>query len=274
MYQTVNTQRLGRVIGFYVLTAVYASLIIALGFLAFGTKTIDKKVNQFRDYAIKTYPDDLVLDFNKDGLSVNKTEPFSIPIGETFNENQIKNLVTFRTTLETSTKDLEKADSFIVATKNKAYLIKSAEKGMQYSGYNIFSYDDVGIISVDKTFYTQKVEKLTKLLIHIMPLVIFLAVFFALMIFFVLNMFACLLFAFVVILISILKGWQFNYEEGYKLALIGTVPALFLGLILSILGLNFPMKNLVILIIFIVIIIPKKSDVRVDYSLADEQSIS
>lgn len=268
MYATVNEHSLGRVIGFYALTALYFSILVAFGGLVFGTHFIEKKVDSLKQYAINIYPEDLVLNFTKDGLEVNKDEPFSIPIEQTFSENQVKNLVTFRTTLETTTKDLEKSDAFVVATKNKAYVAKGFNEKGQYLGHNILPYDGIGIIKVDKALYEQKVIKLAETLDKVMPWVVFIAAFFALTMFFILNMLMCLLFAFVVILISMLKGWQFNYEEGFKLALMATLPALFLGLVLSIWGLNFPMKNLVILIVFVFIIIPKNTFLASDNSLA------
>lgn len=267
MYETVKRHSLGRIIGYYALTAVFFSILIGLGLVIFGTTTINSKINEFENYLISVYPDDLILEFKEGKLSINKIEPFAIPVGTALPENKFKNLVVFRTNEDLTVNEIVSTDSFVVAGKDRAYALRGFDKDGEYLGYNIISYNQIGTKSVNKNVYTSYINNWVSIISKIMPLIVFLGSFFIFIIFFILNMFVSLVFTFIVILVSMLKGWQFNYEEGYKVALTMTVPALFLGLILSLLGAKIPMQNLIILIILLVLFIPKNRREHPDYKI-------
>lgn len=259
-YETISQTSLSKVFKYYFFTAFIIAVIFSLSLMFVVTGNLKTEIQNTSNSLIASFPDDLVLNFETDGLSINQPEPFAIP--NIISPELPKNLITFNTSTDLKIQDLNNFDSFAVATKDSVFIKKMSEQANIDLGYESFTYKEmeIGIISVTKQVYQTSLTAFTNLIIKILPALLAFGSLFVVIMFFVFNIFISLFFAFLVVLISMLKGRQFGYQEAYKFSLFSTILALILGSFLSTLNLGFPMMNVLILIILTFILIPKNTN--------------
>ena len=266
-YQTVRDTSLGKVFKYYFFTALVIGVIFSLSAMFVITGKARMGIQQASQQLATIYPDDLVLKFEQTGLSINKDEPFVIP--NNINAELPKNLVTFDTSNSFTIQDLKDSESLIVATKDSFFTKKISSQPNIDLGYENYTYKEmgIGIISVTKEFYQTWLKEFTNIVVKALPFLISFGSLFVVLMFFFFNIVISLLFAFVVILVSMLKGWQFSYQDAYKFTLFTTIVALILGSFLSTIGLNIPMMNFLILFILTIVLIPKNKKEPENYDI-------
>ena len=266
-YQTVRDTSLGKVFKYYFFTALVIGVIFSLSAMFVITGKARMGIQQASQQLATIYPDDLVLNFEQTGLSINKDEPFVIP--NNINAELPKNLVTFDTSNSFTIQDLKDSESLIVATKDSFFTKKISSQPNIDLGYENYTYKEmgIGIISVTKEFYQTWLKEFTNIVVKALPFLISFGSLFVVLMFFFFNIVISLLFAFVVILVSMLKGWQFSYQDAYKFTLFTTIVALILGSFLSTIGLNIPMMNFLILFILTIVLIPKNKKEPENYDI-------
>lgn len=266
-YQTVRDTSLGKVFKYYLFTALVIGVIFSLSAMFVITGKARMGIQQASQQLTTIYPDDLVLNFEQTGLSINKDEPFVIP--NNINAELPKNLVTFDTSNSFTIQDLKDSESLIVATKDSFFTKKISSQPNIDLGYENYTYKEmgIGIISVTKEVYQTSLKAFTNIVVRALPFLISFGSLFVVLMFFFFNIVISLLFAFVVILVSMLKGWQFSYQDAYKFTLFTTIVALILGSFLSTIGLNIPMMNFLILVILTIVLIPKNKKEPENYDI-------
>lgn len=266
-YQTVRDTSLGKVFKYYLFTALVIGVIFSLSAMFVITGKARMGIQQASQQLTTIYPDDLVLNFEQTGLSINKDEPFVIP--NNINAELPKNLVTFDTSNSFTIQDLKDSESLIVATKDSFFAKKISSQPNIDLGYENYTYKEmgIGIISVTKEVYQTSLKAFTNIVVKALPFLISFGSLFVVLMFFFFNIVISLLFAFVVILVSMLKGWQFSYQDAYKFTLFTTIVALILGSFLSTIGLNIPMMNFLILVILTIVLIPKNKKEPENYDI-------
>ncbi len=209
------------------------SLLVSLvGGIAFAlaipnfSKTFHTEVSSI----IAGYPDDLTVSIQKGSVSINKPEPYVLPITESMAQNtdtknnvQYDNLVVIDTVNPFSIDQFREYSTVMLVTKNEIVAYKDASGQIQ-----IIPLSKFGDAEITKSWLQEKSNSLDRLLPFIFGFLVLAAFGIGFCSSFLGTLLVVLFYGLLLFLIAKVKKWNLSYKKSYQISIhIVTVVVIF-----------------------------------------------
>jgi len=180
----------------------------------------------------KDYPEDMVLSIDKGNVSINKPEPYIIPIPtkweELKNDKSInpENIIVINTTEPFSLEKFNDYSTVFLITKNNLISQQPENKEIK-----IMPLSEIGDLNITKSWVLEKEALILKILPFVMALIIPLGVGVLFLGNFVGSLIVIFLYALFVWLLFKIKKMDITYKKSYQVALHASTLILILGLL-------------------------------------------
>lgn len=235
---------------YYVVLAVLFTMVNSLFSTIQILPKLKKGINDALDYALNMYEDDLVITIEKGVLSVNKDEPYIIPLSTTEETSSVaKNLIVFDS--DAGLDDLEETYDTLILVNGTNILAKSSS---DISVMPIKDIPDTTITKENLVSVVTRIRFLTKFAPYIVGILFILATFSYYLGYRLIYLFLVGAFLWV---IGTVRKLKFSYSKYYKIALHTMSLPLTVGLVNSITAANiyFPSWFFLLNLIFGVLVV-------------------
>ncbi len=257
-YKSIPVEEtLGQAIKYLAKLALIISLITII-ILGFFIPKFQGKIKELTNTFIENYPSDLIVSFKNGNASINQPEPYKIAVGKIFLDPSIdteileqnksmQNMLVIDTKTPFSIEKFKEYSTFSWLTKTDLITLKTTNGQMQ-----INPISTIGNIEISKTWLLEKQDYLFNKLPIIIPILLILAYLILFIVNFSGTLFALILYAFVVWLISKIAKHELTYKQCYILGIHAVTLILVTDAIAMPLGLP---TNIFIKLVMLVVVI-------------------
>ncbi|MEI8103439.1 MAG: DUF1189 family protein [Candidatus Moraniibacteriota bacterium] len=221
---------------FVVLAQAVVMTLIAVPFLS----TIHSNVKAFHQQLIASFPDELVITQTNGEVHTNMTEPYAIPLPESWKENFSSkdqsnklpgNLVVFETNKSIERQDFFDTDALVLIGKNEIGIYNADQEKVEIRSFGGKFTDGV---LLDKTTYETSVNKVWGWLKIVLPIVLIVLVPLMMGVVFIGKLVYLLFGALVVWLGAKMVDKKLTYKQAFKASLYLITLPMLLGIALDI----------------------------------------
>ncbi|MFH1648679.1 MAG: DUF1189 family protein [Patescibacteria group bacterium] len=209
-YKEVLKTDLNFSLKYYFMLVLFASTLITTIETILVVPNIKTKIMGFAESARQTYPEDLIIKIEEGKWSVNREEPFVIPMPQIPNENVPENAIVFYR--QGTISDVDLFDTVVLV--NDVNIVVRGANGIQAR-----SLDNVPDIEVNKETFDNFIEFLFSFT-RFLPYIIFIATLLGLLIYFIFfRLFYSLFLGAAIYALSLLNKKPLNYMGSYRIGL-------------------------------------------------------
>ena len=230
---------------YYVVLAVLFTLVNALFSTIQILPKLQKGIRDTMEYALNMYEDDLIITIKGGALSVNKEEPYIIPLASVEGSSEVaKNLIVFDS--KAGLDDLEETYDALILVNGTNVLMRSSSKT------EVFPIKDIPDATITKEDFSSaiaKIQSLTKFVPYFVGIAFVLAMLFYYLVYRLIYLFFVGVLLWV---IGAIRGLNLSFSKFYKVALHTMSLPLTVGLVNSVVSANiyFPSWFFLLNIIF------------------------
>ncbi|MFC1624776.1 DUF1189 family protein [Patescibacteria group bacterium] len=240
-------------IKYYLMLVLFASLLITSIETVLVVPKIKEKLGEFTESAREMYPEDLVIKIEEGNWTVNREQPFVIPMPKIPSEDVPANLIVFYE--EGTVSDVDLFDTVILV--NKVNVVIREGNGIQAR-----SLKDIPDTEINREAFNNFINFLfgfTKFL----PYIIFVAVLLALLIYFIFfRLLYSLLLGAVIYALSFLNKKSLDYTKSYRVGLHTMTAPITFQVILSLTrtSLRLPLWFFILNVFFALVVLSKMEE--------------
>lgn len=209
-YKEVLKTDLNFSLKYYFMLVLFASILITTIETVSVAPKIKSQISGFAENARQVYPDDLLIKIEEGKWSVNREEPFVIPMPQIPNENVPENAIVFYR--QGTISDVDLFDTVVLV--NDVNIVVRGANGIQAR-----SLDNVPDIEVNKETFDNFIEFLFSFT-RFLPYIIFIATLLGLLIYFIFfRLFYSLFLGAAIYALSLLNKKSMNYMNAYRIGL-------------------------------------------------------